>query len=66
MVANQVYVIVSNHQSLADIPVAFASEAGYEMAGEAELFRVPFLGWMLRMAGDVPVDRTAQGRAQKR
>ena len=51
------YVIVSNHQSSADIP--FLSHLPWEMKWMAkkELFRVPFAGWMLRLAGDIPVDR---------
>jgi len=59
MVANQVYVIVSNHQSLADIPVLSHLRLDTKWLAKAELFRVPLVGWMLRMAGDVPVDRSA-------
>ncbi len=52
------YVVVSNHQSLADIPII--SHLPWEMKwiGKAELFRLPFVGWMMRLAGDIPVDRT--------
>ena len=57
--AKQVYVIVSNHQSLADIPVVSHLKLDTKWLAKAELFRVPLLGWMLRMAGDVPVDRSA-------
>jgi len=53
----RVYVIVSNHQSLADIPVISHLMIDTKWLAKAELFRVPGLGWMLRMAGDVPVDR---------
>src|SRR5579862_5829485 len=57
IVANQVYVIVSNHQSLADIPLISHLRLDTKWLAKAELFRVPLLGWMLRMAGDVSVDR---------
>ncbi|MGB5875336.1 MAG: lysophospholipid acyltransferase family protein [Bacteroidota bacterium] len=51
------YVVVSNHQSLADIPLI--SHLPWEMkwVGKKELFRVPFAGWMMRLAGDISLDR---------
>ena len=55
---NQVYVIVSNHQSLADIPVITHLRLDTKWLAKAELFRFPIVGWMLRMAGDIPVDRS--------
>lgn len=51
------YVVVSNHQSLADIPVICHVPLDTKWLAKAELFRVPVIGWMLRMADDVPVDR---------
>lgn len=50
-------VIVSNHQSLADIPLL--SHLPWEMKWVAKrsLFRLPAIGWMMRMAGDIPLDR---------
>jgi 1-acyl-sn-glycerol-3-phosphate acyltransferase len=56
---NQVYVVVSNHQSLADIPLLSHLQPDTKWMAKIELFRVPLFGWMLRMAGDVPVDRAA-------
>jgi 1-acyl-sn-glycerol-3-phosphate acyltransferase len=32
---------------------------------KAELFRYPFLGWMLRMAGDIPVERSDRRKGAK-
>lgn len=51
------YVVVGNHQSLADIPLI--SHLPWEMKWVAKrsLFRLPFIGWMMRMAGDIPLDR---------
>jgi len=50
-------VMVSNHQSLADIPLI--SHLPWEMKWIAKrsLFSLPLIGWMMRMAGDIPLDR---------
>lgn len=63
--AKQVYVIVSNHQSLADIPLLSHLRPDTKWLAKIELFRVPLFGWMLRMAGDVPVDRAAPRQAAR-
>jgi 1-acyl-sn-glycerol-3-phosphate acyltransferase len=54
----RVYVIVSNHQSLADIPLITHLKIDAKWLAKAELFRFPGVGWMLRMAGDVSVERS--------
>ncbi len=53
----QPFVVVSNHQSLADIPLI--SHLPWEMkwVGKIELFRLPIVGWMMTLAGDIPVER---------
>lgn len=62
---NQVYVIVSNHQSLADIPVIMHLRLDMKWLAKAELFRFPVLGWILRMAGDIPVVRSDHQESAK-
>ena len=51
------YVVVSNHESFADI--LLISHLPWEMKwlSKAEMFRVPVIGWMMQLAGDVPVKR---------
>jgi 1-acyl-sn-glycerol-3-phosphate acyltransferase len=51
------YVVVSNHESFADI--LLISHLPWEMKwlSKAELFRIPIMGWMMWLAGDVPVRR---------
>ena len=63
--ASRVYVIVSNHQSLADIPLITHLRIDAKWLAKAELFRLPGVGWMLRMAGDVPVERTDRRKGAK-
>src|SRR5690349_888312 len=51
------YVVVSNHESFADI--LLISHLPWEMKwlSKAELFKVPVLGWLMRLAGDIPIKR---------
>jgi 1-acyl-sn-glycerol-3-phosphate acyltransferase len=51
------YVVVANHESYADI--FLISHLPWEMKwlSKAEIMRVPLMGWMMRMAGDIPVHR---------
>lgn len=53
------YIFVSNHLSNADIPVI--SNLPWEMKwiAKKELFSLPFAGWMMRMSGDISVDRSS-------
>jgi len=55
---NRVYIIVSNHQSLTDIPIISHLKLDTKWLARAELFQVPVVGWMLRKAGDIPVARS--------
>lgn len=51
------YVVVSNHQSNADIPIISCLPWEMKWVAKAELFSLPIVGWMLRLAGDIAVDR---------
>ncbi|MGQ9897824.1 MAG: lysophospholipid acyltransferase family protein [Acidobacteriota bacterium] len=51
-------VVLANHQSLLDIPVLFAYlPFQFRILAKKELFHLPFLGWFLRRAGHIAVDR---------
>lgn len=50
-------VVVSNHQSLADIPVLSRLPWEMKWVAKRELFRLPVVGWMMRLAGDIPLER---------
>jgi 1-acyl-sn-glycerol-3-phosphate acyltransferase len=55
-------VYASNHESLIDILVLGAALPGdFKWAVKRSVLDIPFLGWHLRLAGHVPVDRS-QGR----
>ena len=54
------YVVVSNHQSIYDIPVLFRNlPFQLRIIAKASLGRFPFLGWHLRRAGHLLVDRSS-------
>ena len=56
------FVYASNHESLIDILVLGAALPGdFKWAAKRSVMNVPFLGWHLRLAGHVPVDRS-QGK----
>ena len=54
------YIVVANHQSNADIPVFSRLPWDMKWVGKASLFRLPVLGWMMRVSRDIPVDRTSR------
>ena len=51
------YVVVSNHQSVADIPVISVLPWEMKWVAKKELFDLPVMGWLMTLAGDIPVDR---------
>ena len=59
------YVMVCNHLSQADIPLI--SNLPWEMkwVAKKELFDLPVVGWMMKLAGDISVDRRAPDRKQQ-
>ena len=58
VVPGTTYVFVSNHQSIYDIPVIFASlPFQLRIIAKASLSRFPVLGWHLRRGGHLFVDR---------
>ena len=56
------YVFASNHQSIYDIPILFASlPFQLRILAKDSLGRIPFMGWHLRRTGHVLVDRSKSG-----
>jgi 1-acyl-sn-glycerol-3-phosphate acyltransferase len=62
--ANTTYIFVSNHQSIYDIPVIFASlPHQLRIIAKESLAGFPVLGWHLRRGGHLLVDRRHPDRA---
>ena len=61
---DRTYVFVSNHQSIYDIPVLFATlPFQLRIIAKQSLGRFPFLGWHLRRSGHLLVDRRNPDRS---
>jgi len=60
------YIFVANHQSQFDI---FVLDGYFDMdfrwLAKKELFRIPFFGWAMLLAGSIPVDRSHGRQALK-
>jgi 1-acyl-sn-glycerol-3-phosphate acyltransferase len=60
----ETYLVMSNHQSLYDIPVLFqVIGPNVRMVTKKELFTVPFFGAAMAAAGFIKIDRTDRHRA---
>lgn len=51
------YVVVCNHESFADLVMVGRLPIEMKWLSKEAMFRIPFLGWMMHMAGDVRVRR---------
>jgi len=51
------YVLISNHQSILDILIINSLRYNYKWISKIENVKVPFLGWYLKMADYITVDR---------
>lgn len=59
------FVVVSNHESFTDI--LLISHLPWEMKwlSKVEILRIPVLGWNMRLAGDIPVERGTRSSAAR-
>jgi 1-acyl-sn-glycerol-3-phosphate acyltransferase len=51
------FVVVANHQSVLDILLLSHVPREMKWVAKDELFRIPWVGWMLRMSGDIAIRR---------
>jgi 1-acyl-sn-glycerol-3-phosphate acyltransferase len=55
------YVIVANHQSLADIVVLYQIRRQFKWVAKESLFSIPFLGWCLGLCKHISLKRKDRG-----
>jgi 1-acyl-sn-glycerol-3-phosphate acyltransferase len=48
-IRKKTYIVVSNHQSILDILVAFRIFFHFKWVSKAEIFKIPFLGWNMSL-----------------
>jgi 1-acyl-sn-glycerol-3-phosphate acyltransferase len=61
IVPEESYIVVANHQSLMDIPVlASGLPVPIRFIAKKELFKIPVLGWGMKAAGMLEIDRANQ------
>ncbi|PIQ82880.1 MAG: hypothetical protein COV76_01160 [Candidatus Omnitrophica bacterium CG11_big_fil_rev_8_21_14_0_20_64_10] len=50
-------IFMADHQSYTDIPILYGLGGEFKWMADQALFRIPFLGWSMGLAGYIPVDR---------
>ncbi len=55
--SNQTYVVVANHQSLADIAVLYRACMQFKWVAKESLFKLPFIGWSLTLTNHIKLTR---------
>jgi 1-acyl-sn-glycerol-3-phosphate acyltransferase len=64
--AGESFVLMSNHQSLYDVPVVYqALDRRIRMVAKKELFRVPVWGRAMQRAGFISLDRQSRERSRE-
>jgi 1-acyl-sn-glycerol-3-phosphate acyltransferase len=51
------YVIAGNHQSMLDICVMYKVPLVFKWISKREVFNIPFVGWLLKLHGDILISR---------
>ena len=54
---NRTYIIVANHQSLADIVVIYKTRIQFKWVAKESLFDVPIIGWNMTLARHIKLSR---------
>lgn len=54
---SRTYIIIANHQSLADIIVIYKMRMQFKWVAKESLFKVPFVGWNMTLARHIKLER---------
>lgn len=58
------YVIVTNHQSMLDVPLMYVLPLNFKWVSKREVMRIPIFGWVLQMHGDIAIERGSSRSAR--
>ncbi|OIO35251.1 MAG: hypothetical protein AUJ74_07355 [Candidatus Omnitrophica bacterium CG1_02_44_16] len=59
------YIIIANHQSLADIVLIYQTKMQFKWVAKKSLFKVPFIGWSMSLARHIKLERGNFGSIKK-
>ena len=65
IVPGKVYILISNHQSGADVMVLFKLYRQFKWVAKKSLFRVPFIGWNMALNQYLSLERTSSSSMRK-
>lgn len=54
---NRTYIIIANHQSLADIVLAYQIKMQFKWVAKKSLFKIPFVGWSMSLVKHIKLQR---------
>lgn len=61
----QRYIIVANHQSMLDIALMYKLPNVFRWVSKREVLKIPFIGWLLSLHGDVLIKRGSAASAKQ-
>lgn len=62
---NKSKIIVVNHQSQEDILLIYRLGVPFRWISKAEIFKVPIYGWLMRLKGDIKLQRSSRASIKK-
>jgi len=62
---HKTYVVVANHQSLADIAIIYKTRMQFKWVAKESLFKIPFIGWCLFLTKHIRLSRGKFGSIKK-
>jgi len=62
---NDPKIIVANHQSQEDILLIYRLGVPFRWISKAEVFKIPFYGWLMHLKGDIKLQRSSKSSIKK-
>ena len=62
---NKPQIIVANHQSQEDILIIYRLGVPFRWISKAEIFKIPFYGWLMHLKGDIKLQRSSKSSIKK-
>jgi len=62
---NDTKIIVANHQSQEDILLIYRLGVPFRWISKAEVFKIPFYGWLMHLKGDIKLQRSSKASIKK-